>query len=221
MIDKSDRPFHFEIWRGPTESNKAEIRGIYYVENHNGHCGYGELALDFEMATELLIERYRDNGTTNWMAPLAQTARQTLELRLKDLATSIRARDRSLPNGLLGRHDLSQLWLACLGWLRQSGHGIDEDARLDDAQHLIMAFHHIDPKGDLFRFGMSRESWWGKPKSYDRVGIILDVFERQFLAATGLLSHWEAVVRREPLARERGWDADPYFDKESYPRKPG
>lgn len=223
MADQRDEPnrdpdFHFEIWRGPSESFGEEPKAIYYVENHNGQCGYGDLATDFEMAAREAIAAYRTSGLANWMAPVAHLARQTLELCLKALVESIREQDSGVSAKRLGGHDLQGLWSVGTQWLDDNGFPAAQDVRRPHAAHLVAAYHSIDPGGDLFRFGLSRKEAFGKRKSYDRVGIVLDRFEGELNAAIGFLRHWEAVVRRRSLADELGWTVDELFNADDFPR---
>lgn len=213
-----DPPFHYEIWRGPGASFGDEPKAIYYVENHNAQCGYGDLATDFEIAAKALLATYRENALGNWVAPVAHMVRQTLELRLKALLDSILERDASVDKKVLGRHDLMAIWNEAYHWLTDQGFRINEDARLPRTVHLLSAYDAIDPTGDLFRFGMSRQSAFNKQRSYDRVGIITPVMIEDFDAATGLLSHWDAVVFRMKMREEMGWDKDPYFDADDFPK---
>jgi hypothetical protein len=222
MIDhEDDPPFHFEIWRGPSQSFGEEPKAIYYVENHNGQCSYGELALDFQIAAKALLETYQQQQIGNWMAPVAHMIRQTLELRLKALLTSIVERDSAVSKKPLGQHNLLSLWEGSFNWLISNGYKIDEDARLARTIHLLRAFDAIDPSGDLFRFGLSRKTAFNKQKSYDRVGINCDIMERDFDAADGLLSHWDAVIFRIAISEEMGWVSDPYFDADDFPKASG
>lgn len=216
--NKSDPPFHFEIWRGPSDAFKSEPKSIYYVENHNGQCGYGELATDFEMAALEMIRLYRDTELGNWMGPTAHLVRQTLELQLKALAETIHTTDPSIGNKILKSHNLESLWVMSLTWLENHEYQVRNDARLSATQHLLAAYHAIDPTGDLFRFGISNQTAFEKQKSYDRVGIVIENFESEFTASTGFLNHWEAVVRRQKCAEEEGWERDELFDANDFPR---
>lgn len=213
-----DPPFHFEIYKGPGTSFGDEPKAIYYVENHNAQCGYSDLALDFSIAAEALIEAYRESGLGNWMAPVAHMVRQTLELRLKALLESIYDRDKAVNSKLLGRHNLMAIWDEAYGWLMKEGFRINEDTRLHRTIHLLNSFDAIDPSGDLFRFGISRRTAFKKQKSYDRVGINIEIMTNDFKAAEGLLSHWNATVFRIAIAQEMGWERDPYFDADDFPR---
>lgn len=213
-----DPPFHFEIWKGPGPSFGNEPKAIYYVENHNGQCSYGELALDFQMAATALLETYRDQKLGNWVAPVAHMIRQTLELRLKALLSSILARDPVVDKKPLGQHDLLRLWGVVYTWLLANGFPIDRDARLSATLHLISAYDAIDPSGDLFRFGMSRKTAFKKQKSYDRVGIDCEVMAQEFTDADDLLCHWDAAVFRLTMAEEHGWTTDPNFEAGDFPK---
>lgn len=215
-----DPPFHFEIYRGPSEEFGEEPKAIYYVENHNGQCGYSDLATDFEMAAEAIIDVYRETQLGNWMAPCAHLVRQTLELRVKALLSSIGDRDSSVNLALLKTHALMGIWGESLQWLVSNKFEIAQDNRLHRTEHLLRSFDAIDPTGDLFRFGISRKAAFGKQKSYDRVGLVLSVLSDDFKSATGLLSHWNAVVFRMTIAEEEGWLKDELFDADNFPHIP-
>ena len=213
-----DPRFHHEIWTGPTPQSEAHRAAIYYVENHNGQCSYSELATDFEMAALLAIDQYEKDNLGNWTAPIAHLVRQTIELLLKAMLETVKAKG-SPPNAALTySHDLNQIWQHCRGWLKINGYKFEDDARLASTEWLIEAFHQIDPSGDLFRFGISNKDAFGKQKSYDRVGLRMEILVPDFKAAVGFLSHWEAVPFRELIAAEMGWSEDPYFDKDDFPR---
>jgi hypothetical protein len=93
-----------------------------------------------------------------------------------------------------------------------------QDARLATAEWFVEMLHAIDPSGDLFRFGMSNQSAFGKQKSYDRVGIRLEQMVPEFEATAAFLRHWEAVLFSRLLAIEMEWETDPYFDADDFPR---
>lgn len=217
--DADDPRYHHEIWSGPSSAFGRGAKAISYVENHNAPCGYAELTTDFGGAADLMIEEYRRTQLGNWTAPLAHVARQLVELHLKALMEIIKQRDRAFDDTLLGGHNLQGIWQPCRSWLVQRGYRMQEDARLEPAETLIEAFHAIDPSGDLFRFGISRRTAFAKQKSYDRVGIEIDQFEKELNAVRGLLGHWEGVVCREIIKEEMGWTEDPYFDPDGFPRR--
>lgn len=133
------------------------------------------------------------------MAPVAHVSRQLVELRLKALMESIGERDATIDVAQLGCHNLEAMWVVCRKWLIDQGYKILDDARFEMTERLIAAFHGIDPSGGLFRFGISKKTAFDKRKSYDRVGIDLDPFERELTALDGFLSHWEGAVFREKL----------------------
>lgn len=217
--DADDPRFHHEIWSGPKPESEARVSGIYYVENHNGQCSYSELATDFKMAADLLIERQlRDRIVGNWTAPVAHLVRQTVELHLKALLDVVTAKGAPDPK-LNYSHDLMRIWTHCRDWLVTNRYRLIEDARMETAEFLIAGLHEIDPSGDLFRFGMSNRSAFGKQKSYDRVGLRMDALVPDFEATVAFLRHWEAVPFRELIAIEMGWDSDPYFDADDFPKK--
>ncbi len=218
MTAVEDPPFHFEIWKGPGRSFGDEPKAIYYVENHNGQCGYGELALDFQIAAKALLETYQREQLGNWLAPIAHMIRQTLELQTKALLQSICGRDSKVNSKPLASHNLMAIWGDAYRWLKANGFRIDEDARLPRTVHLLKSFDAIDPSGDLFRFGLSRQTAFNKQKSYDRVGINCDIMVGDFDAAYGLLTHWDASVFRLTMAEEEGWESDPFFDVNDFPK---
>jgi hypothetical protein len=213
-----DPRFHHEIWTGPTTESAETVSGIYYVENHNGQCSYAELALDFQMAANLVIEACQRNGLGNWTAPISHLVRQTLELRLKALLELIGQKGGEIGTRLIRSHDLKAIWTHCSNWLGQSGYRFREDARLAQTERLVEAFHAIDPSGDLFRFGISNQTAFGKQKSYDRVGLRMEIFVSDFAASDAFLQHWEAVLLREIIAIEMEWDEDPFFDPNNFPK---
>ncbi|WP_421307013.1 hypothetical protein [Aeromonas veronii] len=215
----SDPRFHYDIWKGPSLEYKKSHKSIFYVENHNTSCGYSELAIDFGMAADELIEQYRISGIVNWIAPVAHISRQVIELHLKALMHSINTFDKNFDAAPLNSHDLEKIWLACKDWLISYGYKINNDARLEMTNNIITAYHEIDPSGDLFRFGISRKIAFNKQKSYDRVGIFLENFEKEFKSAQCFLHHWEEVVFRERIKIEMGWEHDPYFDPDNFPIK--
>jgi len=213
-----DPPFHFDIWNGPSKSFGDEPTAIYYVENHNGQCSYGELANDFHIAASALLETYRREHLANWMAPVAHMIRQTLELRLKALLSSIVERDAAVNSKPLAHHGLLDLWETSYRWLQANAFRIDQDARLSRTTHLLRAYDAVDPTGDLFRFGISRMTAFNKQKSYDRVGIEPEIMSLDFDEANGLLSHWDAVVFRISIGEDVGWECDPHFDADDFPK---
>lgn len=219
MADQAeDPPFHFEIWHGPSQSFGDEPKAIYYVENHNGQCSYGELATDFEIAAKALLQAYQREQIGNWIGPVAHMIRQTLELNLKALLSSILERDVAVDRKPLNRHGLILLWSTCYAWLTANGFSVDKDARLPRTLHLLSAYDAIDPSGDLFRFGMSYKTAFGKQKSYDRVGINCETMDKDFDDATGLLVHWNAAVFRLTIAEDEEWTSDPYFNADDFPK---
>jgi len=93
------------------------------------------------------------------------------------------------------------------------------DARLDTTDRLIANFNAIDPLGDLFRFGTSKQRAFGRAKSCDRVAYEQPRFFDEFKAASGCLSFWGAVLMREQITEEMGWSADPHFDAQNFPHR--
>jgi hypothetical protein len=209
---------HRKIWQDALNPLSPKRPLVYYVENHNGSIGYAEAALDFRMLTVELLPRLGPQQLGNWTGPVLHLARQTLELCLKALFEQITDRDRLADKRLLGKHDLSALWLASREWLSQHGYPIQTDARLDSVNCLVGSFHAVDPSGDLFRFAQSKQSRFNKKKSYDRVGVSFDEFPAAFTQGVDLLQHWECVLLREVLRKEQGWEKDPYFNADDYPK---
>lgn len=218
MKPADDPRFHYEIWTGPTEAFGDKPKAIYYVENHNANCGYSELATDFRPAADAVIEIYRSSQLGNWVAPVAHLVRQTLELELKALYSAVLESDPAIDPRPLGKHDLLFLWRSGRDWLIERGYKIAQDARLATTDRLITAFHEIDPTGDLFRFGISRQSAFTKNKSYDRIGLNIEILAAEFEAAGGLLHHWEGALVRAIIVKEMRWDSDPHFDIDDFPR---
>jgi hypothetical protein len=209
---------HREIWSDAESGHRAERPLVYYVENHNAPIGYAEAALDFEMLVSELLPRISPHELGNWIGPVLHLARQTIELRLKALLETVCDRDETIGERLLGTHDLAALWNTGRDWLLRNGYALGQDARLKATDELVVAFHAVDPSGDLFRFAQSRQSRFGKKKSYDRVGVNYRTFPAAFKQTVGLLHHWEAVIFREQLKAEHGWDKDPYFNGDDFPK---
>lgn len=212
-----DPRFHFDIYAGPAVGRR-DRSAIYYVENHNGQCSYAELATDFEMLAWLAIEQFQRDHLGNWTAPIAHSVRQTLELLLKAMLEAIERRGCPPNSALSFSHDLDRIWQHCRQWLSANGYKFAQDARLKQTEWLLAAFHHVDPSGDLFRFGISNTSAFSKQKSYDRVGLDLEILIADFRTAIDFLRHWETVPFREALVIEMGWSDDPHFDKDDFPR---
>ncbi len=216
--DADDPRFHHEIWTGRPEAQSERTPSIYYVENHNGQCGYGELAGDFKMAADLAIAQLRYDGLANWTAPIGHLVRQTVELRLKALLETAATSNDMAAKKALSSHNLPAIWDQCRRVLEARGYKFKEDARMATAEWFIATLDGIDPSGDLFRFGISNRTAFGKQKSYDRVGIRLDEMVAEFEQTAAFLYHWEIVPLREQIAKEEGWDNDPYFDPDDFPR---
>ncbi|MBB4114381.1 hypothetical protein FHT80_003732 [Rhizobium sp. BK226] len=172
------------------------------------------------MAANLVIQAYQKSEMANWTAPLAHLVRQALELRLKALFDMIGQRGGKIETRPLHSHNLKTIWTHSRDWLDQSGYRFREDARLNQTERLIEAFQAIDPSGDLFRFGISNQTVFGKQKSYDRVGLRMEILVPDFAASNGFLQHWELVLLREIMAIEMNWDKAPFFDAEDFPRVP-
>jgi hypothetical protein len=170
------------------------------------------------MAADAMIGTYRSSQLGNWVAPVAHLVRQTIELELKALYSSILEHDPAIDSKPLGKHDLLHLWHGGRDWLIVRGFKIAEDARLATTDHLITAFHEVDPSGDLFRFGVSRQSAFERNKSYDRIGLNIEILAAEFEAAGRLLSHWEGALVRAIIMKEMQWESDPYFDIDDFPR---
>lgn len=101
---------------------------------------------------------------------------------------------------------------------RAPAHGHWNRSRPLDGVRNGAARFGADPSGDLFRFGISNQTAFGKRKSYDRVGIHLDPFEREFGTLSGFLRHWEATMSRQELKAEMGWEKHPLFTPMTFPR---
>jgi hypothetical protein len=215
-----DERFHFEIWSGPSSALKDRKPSVTYCENHhNANFDYGLAATDFQMAADALIAVQRERPNMgNWTAPMLHLIRQTLELKLKSLIETIRWKVGNSAAPLKFEHNLESLWARGRAWLVENGYRIELDARLADTDKLIENLHAVDPTGDLFRFGTSRQTAFGRPKSSDRVGFSREELFLEFERTCGCLGHWCGVVMREIIQAEQGWENDPYFDREAFPR---
>jgi hypothetical protein len=214
-----DPRFHYEIWSGPTAEFGERPTGIYYVENHNAQPSYDELAMDFKLAADAVLDRYQlEPDLSNWVAPVSHLVRHTVELSLKALLQAVGWRSNEEQSRLLFSHNLGRIWEVARDWLLKNGYRVREDARFETAEWFIANLHEIDPRGDLFRFGISKETAFDKQKSYDRVGIDLNTIRQDFDATVDFVDFWAAVLTRELIGIEMGWDEDPYFDPEDFPR---
>ncbi len=222
MYEKSANPderYHFEIWGGPSESMKDRRPSISYCENHNADIDFGEAALNFEMAANELIKAQRLQPTfCNWTAPVLHLIRQTLELRLKELIQCINWRPDTDNVPLRFDHDLQRLWSRGRAWLVDHDYSIEKDARLGITDGLIENIHSIDPSGDLFRFGTSRKTAFGRQKSSDRIGYDQKVLFHEFKVSCACIEHWATVITREVIMEEMSWRKDPYFDRDDFPK---
>ncbi len=214
-----DERFYFEIGQGASIAMQERNPSVSYCENHNGDFDYGLAALDFQMAAEALIAVQRDQRhVSNWTAPLLHLIRQTLELKLKALLETIRVRTKTDAASVKFDHDLDRLWSSSRKWLIEAEYRIEHDQRLTATDALIENFHAIDPTGDLFRFGTSRKVAFGRQKSSDRVGFNQDALFAEFQSTCGCLDHWTGVLMREVIQEEEGWEVDPYFDRDDFPK---
>lgn len=214
-----DERFYFEIWSGPSQSLKDRKPSVSYCENHNGDFDYGLAANDFEMAANALIAVQREQPyLSNWVAPVLHLVRHALELKLKALIQTINWKSNISANRFKFDHDLKALWENGRKWLIENTYQIETDARLTNTDSLIENLHAIDPTGDLFRFGTSRKVAFGRQKSSDRVGYRQEDFFAEFENACGCLNHWSDVLMREIIQAEQGWEKDPYFDKDAFPK---
>ncbi|MDD2830509.1 MAG: hypothetical protein PHW18_13120 [Sulfuricurvum sp.] len=209
---------HREIWQDALNPQPPKRPLVYYVENHNGSIGYAEAAIDFKILTVELLPRLDPQQLGNWMCPVLYLARQTVELCLKALFERVTDKDPVADKRLLGKHDLSALWLTSREWLSQHDYPILTDARLGSANYLVESLHAVDPTGDLFRFAQSKQLRFNKKKSCDRVGVSFDEFPSAFTQTVDLLQHWESVLFREDLCKEQGWEKDPSFNRDAYPK---
>ncbi len=217
--DNPDERFHFEIWNGPSEAFKTRSPSISYCENHNADFDYALAAFDFNLSAQALIARQREAPhLSNWTAPVLHLIRQTLELTLKALIQTIGWKVGGNAEKIRFSHDLQDLWRQGRTWLVLNNYPIKNDARLASADSIIENLHAIDPTGDLFRFGTSRKRAFGRNKSSDRVGYSQDHLFEEFEQACACIGHWSGVVMREIMRAEQGWEADPLFDGENYPK---
>jgi hypothetical protein len=169
-------------------------------------------------ADAILAQQQLNPHLSNWTAPLIHLVRHTLELGVKALLQAVALRSKEQESKLLFSHDLARIWETAKDWLIKNGHRIQEDARLETAEWLITNLHEIDPLGDLLRFGISKERAFGKQKNYDRVGIDIEVLIPDFNKAIEFLNFWESVIIREIIVAEMGWEKDPDFDPNDFPR---
>lgn len=214
-----DPRYHFEIWKGPSEAYTATNPSLSYVENHNADLDYGLAADDFKISADTLIEAQRRNPHFgNWTAPVCHMVRQTLELKLKWLTQVIGWKVDQTDGSIAFSHDLKTLWAKSEFWLIENGYSIDQDVRKVRLDKLVQNLHAIDPLGDLFRFGTSKMTAFGRNKTYDRVGYSQEEFFQEFDDSYAFLRHWSFTIYREMLAAQEGWEDDQSFDANDFPK---
>ena len=218
-MNGSDNRFYFKIWNGPSAAFNERNPSVYYCENHNGELDYGLAATDFEMAANALISiQLEQPNTGNWVAPILHMVRQTLELNLKSLLQMINWRTGNTTYRISYDHNLELMWGKGRTWLIEQAYRIEQDARLNNTDRIIENLHAIDPIGDLFRFGTSRKEAFGRAKSSDRVGYNQKDLCAEYEDALGFLGHWRGVIMREIIMAEQGWECDPYFNRDAFPK---
>lgn len=214
-----DRRFHYKIYEGPSEEFKNQNPSMNYVENHNADFDYDLAALDFEIATSVLIEQQsKDPALGNFTAPICYLVRQTIELRLKALNQFIAWKTDGSVDGLVFTHDLSRLWQDGKRWLIENDYRIEMDARLETVERLVDNIHAIDPSGDLFRFGTSRHHAFGRAKTYDRVGYDQKRFFEEYELAKECISFWSHYIMRQIMLETDDLTNDEFFNPDDFPK---
>jgi len=196
-----DPRFHRRLFGELAEFNPERPPCLVYVENGNYIAGYDQLAADYKMAADVIIEAEQSSGLSNWTAPLVFTVRQTLELSLKGLLEATCCRGNTIDPQEMFSHRLDQLWQKSRAWLEQSYPVISQDQRLVVTDWTITNLHAVDPSGDLFRFANSRLTAFGRHKTYDRAATT-SVFISYFETTYNFLSHWNGVLVAEWIAAQ-------------------
>lgn len=196
-LEANDSRFNRTLFGSLINYNENRPPLLYYVENGNAIAGYDQLALDYKMASDLLIKTSKESGIGNWLAPTLLVVRQTLELSLKALLEATVDRGNSYNKKLMFSHDLWGIWGECRRWLDDKVYPFRQDSRLATAEWVIDNFHAVDPTGDLFRFAHSKNEAFKRKKTYDRVGVNDAVFVNYFNVAWAFLNHWQGVLVKE------------------------
>jgi hypothetical protein len=220
-LEANDSRFHRTLSGSLTNYNENRPPLLYYVENGNAIAGYDQLALDYKMAADLLMDTSKESGLGNWFAPTLLVVRQTLELSLKALLEATVDRGNSTNKKLMFSHDLWGIWEECRGWLDAKGYSFRRDSRLETAEWAIENFHAIDPTGDLFRFAHSKHEAFKRKKTYDRAGVNDAVFVTYFNTAWSFLNHWQGVLVMEWMEEQAIKDDIAYtrpFNPDDFPR---
>lgn len=223
MTKTADDPrFHRTLMGSLSDYDEAKPPAVYYVENGNFVAGYDQLALDYKMAADALLQAQEESGLGNWLAPVVFMVRQTLELSLKALLEATVDRGNVFSAKLTFSHSVDLIWENARDWLIAKGYKIKDDARFELAEWLIVNFSSVDPTGDLFRFSHSKHDAFGRKKTYDRAGINDAVFRTYFDQTYGFLSHWQGVLVMEWIEAEALKEGRPYTrprDPDDFPRK--
>ncbi|MDF2383748.1 hypothetical protein JMG10_19870 [Nostoc ellipsosporum NOK] len=221
-LEASDTRFHMTLFGSLANYNEKRPPLLYYVENGNAIAGYDQLAFDYKMTADLLINTSKESGLGNWFAPTLLVVRQTLELALKALLEATVDRGNSSNKRIMFSHDLWGIWAECRRWLEANGYSFLKDMRLEIAEWVIENFHAVDPTGDLFRFAHSKHEAFKRKKTYDRAGVNDAVFADYFNAAWDFLNHWQGVLVMEWMEREALREGISYtkpFDPDDFPRE--
>lgn len=220
-LEANDSRFHRTLFGSLTNYNENRPPILYYVENGNAIAGYDQLALDYKMAADLLIDTSRKSGLGNWFAPTLLVVRQTLELLVKALLEATVDRGNSSNKKLMFSHDLWGIWGECRRWLDAKDYSFRQDSRFETAEWVIENFHAVDPTGDLFRFAHSKHEAFKRKKTYDRAGVNDAVFVDYLNATWAFLNHWQGVLVMEWMEEQALKDGIAYtrpFNPDDFPQ---
>lgn len=214
--------YHNEIWSlaRAGEVNPASTP-LHYIENHNAECSYAELAVEYEAAIDLLMHTAAQSpNVKKFDAVVVGLVRQELELKLKSALENISILEGGgLELKITQTHNLCLLLQNLVSWLERNKLDFDQDLRWLSTQKLVECLQEIDPRGDLFRFGLSKAVNGKRFKSYDRVRIQYLSFKIMRKDALDFITHWGAVPLRRHIRKEMQWEQDQFFDEQNFPRR--
>lgn len=210
-----DQRFHRTLFGSLTDFNEEMPPCLVYVENGNFNSGYDLLAFDYKMAADAMIAEWRNNGLSNWTAPVAFMVRQTLSH--KSILEKTAGAGNVVPDGLLHSHNLKAMWASSRAWMLQNKYPIENDQRYAVADWMTTNFDAVDPTGDLFRFAHSKVRAYDRDKTYDRTGLYIGSLVPYFEKTFGFLTHWAAVLSTQKIkTEEKDWE--PSWDPDDYPK---
>lgn len=159
----------------------------------------------FRVAAELMGKYVSETGVAQdgLIFPFVYTWCQHLELLLKQLIDETELLEELEAKRPFG-HDLMELW----GRFRRALGSRGSGEELDNVEHVIAELHAIDPRGEAFRYPISRD---GMPTlqaieqlSFERVGTALSAVAN-FLDAAQMQISYELEAKADAIAEQLHW----------------